>query len=146
MGVAGDLTLLSKLLSCNILLLGAQRQTLPGFSSTSILPHTSSIYHRDIIWSQPLDLRRTAVPRVAVKCTFAARVDSFHESQDGKMGYELKEEIKHKFDKWQEPTLVKPLPLDGLREKRGTQRCQKMKEHLGLTDLQTGQQDELWGD
>lgn len=32
------------------------------------------------------DLRRKAARLVAAKCTLAARVDSFHESQDGKVG------------------------------------------------------------
>ncbi|XP_050186799.1 U4/U6 small nuclear ribonucleoprotein Prp31-like [Myiozetetes cayanensis] len=116
MGVAGGLTPLSKLPACNILLLGAQRRTLSGFSSTSVLPHTGFIYHSDIVQSLPPDLRRKAARLVAAKCTLAARVDSFHESQDGKVGYEaeggdrrkfdkwgarLKEEIERKFDKWE---------------------------------------------
>ncbi|XP_014749330.1 PREDICTED: U4/U6 small nuclear ribonucleoprotein Prp31, partial [Sturnus vulgaris] len=127
MGVAGGLTPLSKLPACNILLLGAQRRTLSGFSSTSVLPHTGFIYHSDIVQSLPPDLRRKAARLVAAKCTLAARVDSFHESHDGKVGYELKEEIERKFDKWQEPPPVKqvkplPAPLDGQRKKRGGRR------------------------
>lgn len=43
------------------------------------------------------------------------------------MGYELKDEIERKFDKWQEPPPVKqvkplPAPLDGQRKKRGGRR------------------------
>uniref|UniRef100_A0A8C3UTE1 U4/U6 small nuclear ribonucleoprotein Prp31 n=1 Tax=Catharus ustulatus TaxID=91951 RepID=A0A8C3UTE1_CATUS len=134
MGVAGGLTPLSKLPACNILLLGAQRRTLSGFSSTSVLPHTGFIYHSDIVQSLPPDLRRKAARLVAAKCTLAARVDSFHESQDGK------EEIERKFDKWQEPPPVKqvkplPAPLDGQRKKRGGRRYRKMKERLGLTEI-----------
>lgn len=80
-------------------------------------------------------------------------MDSFHESADGKVrtgrgkkgvnkhllhinsglilsvqvGYDLKEEIEKKFDKWQEPPPVKtvkplPAPLDGQRKKRGGRR------------------------
>lgn len=96
---------------------------------------------------------------MAAKCTLASRVDSFHESSDGKVtvgidcgrhfdrkrgwgggkptdvfqyvlkvGYDLKEEIERKFDKWQEPPPVKqvkplPAPLDGQRKKRGGRRC-----------------------
>ena len=52
-GVAGGLTNLSKMPSCNIMLLGAQRKTLSGFSSTSVLPHTGYIYHSDIVQSLP---------------------------------------------------------------------------------------------
>jgi U4/U6 small nuclear ribonucleoprotein PRP31 len=43
------------------------------------------------------------------------------------VGYDLKEEIEKKFDKWQEPPPVKtvkplPAPLDGQRKKRGGRR------------------------
>ncbi|KAG8520539.1 U4/U6 small nuclear ribonucleoprotein Prp31 [Galemys pyrenaicus] len=140
MGVAGGLTNLSKMPACNIMLLGAQRKTLSGFSSTSVLPHTGYIYHSDIVQSLPPDLRRKAARLVAAKCTLAARVDSFHESAEGKVGYELKDEIERKFDKWQEPPPVKqvkplPAPLDGQRKKRGGRRYRKMKERLGLTEI-----------
>ncbi|XP_019481279.1 PREDICTED: U4/U6 small nuclear ribonucleoprotein Prp31 [Hipposideros armiger] len=139
-GVAGGLTNLSKMPACNIMLLGAQRKTLSGFSSTSVLPHTGYIYHSDIVQSLPPDLRRKAARLVAAKCTLAARVDSFHESTEGKVGYELKDEIERKFDKWQEPPPVKqvkplPAPLDGQRKKRGGRRYRKMKERLGLTEI-----------
>lgn len=45
----------------------------------------------------------------------------------GQVGYDLKEEIERKFDKWQEPPPVKqvkplPAPLDGQRKKRGGRR------------------------
>ncbi|XP_007550049.1 U4/U6 small nuclear ribonucleoprotein Prp31 isoform X1 [Poecilia formosa] len=140
MGIAGGLTNLSKMPACNLMLLGAQRKTLSGFSSTSLLPHTGYIYHCDVVQSLPPDLRRKAARLVAAKCTLASRVDSFHESSDGKVGYDLKEEIERKFDKWQEPPPVKqvkplPAPLDGQRKKRGGRRYRKMKERLGLTEI-----------
>uniref|UniRef100_A0A8C6M2X3 U4/U6 small nuclear ribonucleoprotein Prp31 n=1 Tax=Nothobranchius furzeri TaxID=105023 RepID=A0A8C6M2X3_NOTFU len=140
MGIAGGLTNLSKMPACNLMLLGAQRRTLSGFSSTSLLPHTGFIYHCDVVQSLPPDLRRKAARLVAAKCTLASRVDSFHESSDGKVGYDLKEEIERKFDKWQEPPPVKqvkplPAPLDGQRKKRGGRRYRKMKERLGLTEI-----------
>ncbi|MGH0173939.1 UNVERIFIED_CONTAM: hypothetical protein FKN15_066466 [Acipenser sinensis] len=136
-GVAGGLTNLSKMPACNLMLLGAQRRSLSGFSTTSLLPHTGYIYHSDIVQALPTDLRRKAARLVSAKCTLAARVDSFHESTDGKdlrrkaarlvsakctlaarvdsfhestdgkVGYDLKEEIERKFDKWQEPPPVK---------------------------------------
>ncbi|MCI4374280.1 hypothetical protein PGIGA_G00004530 [Pangasianodon gigas] len=140
MGIAGGLTNLSKMPACNLMLLGAQKRTLSGFSSTSLLPHTGYIYHCDVVQSLPPDLRRKAARQVSAKCTLAARVDSFHESTDGKVGYELKEEIERKFDKWQEPPPVKqvkplPAPLDAPRTKRGGRRYRKMKERLGLTEI-----------
>uniref|UniRef100_A0A8C2ATR5 U4/U6 small nuclear ribonucleoprotein Prp31 n=1 Tax=Cyprinus carpio TaxID=7962 RepID=A0A8C2ATR5_CYPCA len=119
MGVAGGLTNLSKMPACNLMLLGAQRRTLSGFSSTSLLPHTGYIYHCDVVQSLPPDLRRKAARLVAAKCTLSARVDSFHESVDGKVGYDLKEEIERKFDKWQEPPPVKQIEDDAYQEDLG---------------------------
>uniref|UniRef100_G1SGN5 U4/U6 small nuclear ribonucleoprotein Prp31 n=1 Tax=Oryctolagus cuniculus TaxID=9986 RepID=G1SGN5_RABIT len=116
MGVAGGLTSLP---------------SLPGLGLTSLPPTPRAA---------GVDLRRKAARLVAAKCTLAARVDSFHESTEGKVGYELKDEIERKFDKWQEPPPVKqvkplPAPLDGQRKKRGGRRYRKMKERLGLTEI-----------
>ena len=52
-GIAGGLTNLSKMPACNLMLLGAQRRTLSGFSSTSLLPHTGFIYHCDVVQCLP---------------------------------------------------------------------------------------------
>ena len=48
-GVAGGLTNLSKMPACNILVLGAQKKTLSGFSTTAIMPHTGFIHFCDIV-------------------------------------------------------------------------------------------------
>ena len=39
--------------ACNVMLLGAQKRTLSGFSSTAILPHTGYIYYSDIVQKAP---------------------------------------------------------------------------------------------
>lgn len=51
------------------------------------------------------------------------------------VGYDLKEEIERKFDKWQEPPPVKqvkplPAPLDGQRKKRGGRRYRTAALHM----------------
>ncbi|PVD38332.1 hypothetical protein C0Q70_00944 [Pomacea canaliculata] len=140
MGVAGGLTNLSKMPACNVLLLGAQKRTLSGFSTTAILPHTGFIYYSENVQKMPPDLRRKAARLVAAKCALAARVDSFHENLTGKAGMDLRAEVESKFDKWQEPPPVKtvkplPAPIDQPRKKRGGRRARKMKERLGLTEL-----------
>lgn len=140
MGVAGGLIALTKMPACNILLLGSQKRTLTGFSSTAINPHTGFIYYSDLVQSIPSDLRRKAARLVAAKVTLAARVDSFHETHDGSTGFNLKEEIERKLEKWQEPPPVKqvkalPAPIDPGRKKRGGRRYRKMKERLGMTEM-----------
>lgn len=140
MGIAGGLTNLSKMPACNILLLGQQKKTLSGFSTTQILPHTGYIYYADVVQNVPPDLRKKVARIVAGKCTLAARIDSFHQSRDGVLGSELKSEVDMRIEKLQEPPpvkQVKPLapPLEQARKKRGGRRARKMKERLGLTEL-----------
>lgn len=53
LGVAGGPTNLSKMPACNILLLGAQKRTLSGFSTTAILPHTGFIYYSEFVQKMP---------------------------------------------------------------------------------------------
>ncbi|CAO2627419.1 U4/U6 small nuclear ribonucleoprotein Prp31 [Lemmus lemmus] len=129
MGVAGGLTNLSKMPACNIMLLGAQRKTLSGFSSTSVLPHTGYIYHSDIVQSLPPDLRRKAARLVAAKCTLAARVDSFHESTEGKVrrGQKLRREVGKRLAPSQSTPYILLTPTFS--------RYRKMKERLGLTEI-----------
>lgn len=51
MGTAGGLTNLSKMPSCNVLLLGSQKKTLSGFSiaSAQVMPHTGFIYYSETV-------------------------------------------------------------------------------------------------
>ncbi len=140
MGAAGGLTGLSKMPASNVLLLGAQKKTLSGFSSTSIIPHTGFIYYSDVVQKLPPEMRKKAARLVSSKSTLAARVDAFHESQDGRIGDKLLGEIEGKLDKWQEPPPVKtikplPAPIEPARKKRGGRRYRKMKERLGMTEM-----------
>ncbi|XP_022105100.1 U4/U6 small nuclear ribonucleoprotein Prp31-like isoform X1 [Acanthaster planci] len=140
MGAAGGLTNLSKMPSCNILVLGAQRKTLSGFSSVATNPHTGYIYYSDLVQATNPDLRKKAARLVAGKCTLAARVDSFHESTIGTVGLNLREEIERRLSKLQEPPPPKqvkalPAPIDVSRKKRGGRRVRKMKEKLGMTSM-----------
>ena len=93
--------------SCNIMLLGAQKKTLQGFSKLQMLPHTGFIFYAKIVQDLPPEFRRKAAKLVAAKLTLAARVDCFHESDDGTVGKDLLDKIYEKYDKWQEPPPVK---------------------------------------
>ncbi|GFS93217.1 hypothetical protein NPIL_52561 [Nephila pilipes] len=140
MGVAGGLSNLAKMPACNIQVLGSQRRTLAGFSTTTIMPYTGFVYSSDIVQNTPADLKRKAARLVAAKCTLAARVDSFHESTDGEVGHTLKEDIERKLDKLQEPPPVKqvkplPAPIDQPHKKRGGRRVRKMKERYAITEF-----------
>ncbi|CAL1294852.1 unnamed protein product [Larinioides sclopetarius] len=140
MGVAGGLSHLAKMPACNIQVLGSQRRTLAGFSTTAIMPHTGFVHSSDIVQNTPADLRRKAARLVAAKCALAARVDGFHESPDGQVGHSLREDIERKLDKLQEPPPVKqvkplPAPIDQPHKKRGGRRVRKMKERYAITEF-----------
>ena len=88
---------------------------------------------------------------VSCKVTLAARVDSFHESADGKTGRFLLGEIERRLEKLQEPPpvkAVKPLapPIDPGKTKRGGRRARKMKERLGMTELSRQKNRMIFGE
>lgn len=143
-GLAGGLTNLSKMPSCNLLVLGAQKKVLSGFSKVAMLPHTGFVYYSDIVQDTAPDLRRKAARLVANKATLAARVDAFHESVNGEIGQGFREDIEKKLDKLQEPPPVKfvkplPKPLEGGKKKRGGKRVRKMKERYAITEYRKQQ-------
>jgi U4/U6 small nuclear ribonucleoprotein PRP31 len=151
MGAAGGLTHLSKMPACNVLVLGAQKRTMSGFSTKVIMPHVGYVYYCEIVQKTPPDLRKKAAKLVAAKCSLAARVDSFHESSDGAVGDSLRSDVEQKLDKLQEPPPVKqikalPVPIDGGRKKRGGRRYRKMKERLGMTELRKASNRMMFGE
>ncbi|XP_065181111.1 U4/U6 small nuclear ribonucleoprotein Prp31-like [Sycon ciliatum] len=140
MGIAGGLTALAKIPACNIMVLGAARRLLSGFSSAQVQPHTGLLFYCDIVQGVPPDYRRKAVHLVSSKCALAARVDSFHECMDGSKGQQFREEIEEKLAKLQEPAPPKqqkalPRPDDGVRKKRGGRRVRSMKAKLAVSDM-----------
>jgi len=142
MGVAGGLAVLSRMPSCNVLLLGSQKRILAGLSTASsqVLPHTGFVYHSEIVQGLPVYLRRKAARQIANKLTLCARIDSCHESVDGEAGRNFLADIRKKFEKWQEPAQLKetkalPRPDDAPRQKRGGRRVRKMKEKFAVTEM-----------
>ncbi|XP_023329470.1 U4/U6 small nuclear ribonucleoprotein Prp31 [Eurytemora carolleeae] len=140
LGAAGGLTNLSKMPANNISLLGQQKKVSTGFSTATQLPHTGFIYYSQIVQDVPPDLRRKVARLVGTKCTLAARVDSFHQSTDGHVGLEYKEELEKKVDKLVEPPPVKNIralkaPMDAPKKKRGGRRVRQMKERYAVTEL-----------
>jgi len=151
MGAAGGLTKLSKMPANNISLLGQQKKVSTGFSSSTQLPHTGFVYYTALVQDSPPDLRRKVARLVGAKVTLAARVDSFHESTDGTLGGEYREEILKKLDKLQEPAAVKairalPAPIEGPRKKRGGRRVRQMKERYAVTELRKQQNRMTFGE
>lgn len=146
MGAAGGLTALSKMPSGHVQLLGQQKKASSSSSSSGYHPsaaapqHAGFIHFSEAVQKVPPDLRRKAARVVGAKCALAARIDSFHQSPDGRTGHKLAEEVDRKLDKFLEPPPVKatkalPAPIDASRKRRGGRRVRKMKERYAVTEL-----------
>ena len=137
MGVAGGLGALAKMPACNVQVLGAKRKTLAGFSTASASPHTGVVIQADVVQSTPPALRMRACRLLTAKASLAARVDYTRGDPTGKAGRKLREEIRIKIEKWQEPPPPKqpkplPVPDSDPKKKRGGRRLRKMKERYGI--------------
>ena len=73
MGIAGGLTALSKIPSCNLKVLGKDKKTLTGFSSTMIRAHNGAIFNCDLVQQTPPDLRQRALRLISGKHVPRAR-------------------------------------------------------------------------
>ena len=145
MGIAGGLTALSKMPSCNVQVLGAKRKTTAGFSNAAAVKagdlHAGFIFQCDVIQRKtPPPLRSKAARLVGGKCTLMARVDAFGQDPTGETGRKMHEEILKKIEKWQEPPPAKtnkPLPIPGgeAKKRRGGKRHRAMKERFGDSDM-----------
>eukprot|EP00887_Chlorella_sp_A99_P004777 scaffold4.g4777.t1 len=107
MGVAGGLLNLSKMPACNVQVLGAKRRNLAGFSSAAAQPHQGFIFASDLIQQTPPSLRAKAARLVGAKCTLLARMDAYGEDPSGAGGAAMREEMRKKIEKWQEPPPAK---------------------------------------
>lgn len=132
-------------------MIGKQKRTLSGFSSSAILPHAGYIYYHPIVQSLPPDLRRKAARIISGKCTLAVRADAQHQKTDGSIGEMFSGIIKLKLEKLLEPPPVKankalPKPLDKASKKRGGKRVRRQKERMGLTELRKKQNRMSFGE
>lgn len=62
--------------ACNVLVLGAQRKNLEGFSTANKL-HRGFLTETDIFKNTPEDYQKQALRKLATKCVLAARYDAF---------------------------------------------------------------------
>lgn len=140
MGTAGGLSSLAKMPACNVQLLGAKKKNLAGFSTATSQFRVGYLEQTEIFQSTPPSLRVRACRLLASKSTLAARVDSSRADLTGKAGRNLREEIRKKIEKWQEPPPAKqpkplPVPDSEPKKKRGGRRLRKFKERYAVTDM-----------
>lgn len=146
MGLAGGLASLSKMPACNIMVLGATKKSLSGFSSAASGQHQGVLYFSDFVQSQPTDYRRKAARLVAAKAALAARIDAHKDetTSTAALGLDLRMDIERKIEKAQMPPpakLTKALarPDEKSKKKRGGRRQRKMKEDRALSEAAKAQ-------
>jgi len=142
-GFAGGLTGLAKTPSCNLAALGSKHRSTMLATNVTIRQQ-GFLFNSPIIKAIPNDLKKQAMRIVSGKVVLAARVDRVHESPDGALGEQLKEEIIKRLDKLTEPPPNKgpralPAPDDKPARKRGGRRVRKAKEATAMTDLRKAQ-------
>lgn len=158
MGIAGGLTELARMPSCNVKLLGKLKRSLQGTSSQTTRLHEGVLFTCPLVMNLPKQYRSKAGDVVSGKASLAARVDTCRKNRDGEMGRKLRRTLEDKFQKWQEPPpakTAKPLPVPGdeaKRKHRGGKRARREKERMGLTDarrlanrVKFGEQEEILG-
>lgn len=138
---AGGLKGLAKIPACNVMLLGAPKRTLGGFSSAHSRRCTNGYINEcEILKKTPLSLHLKTMRLISSKLVLAIRVDAEHSYPGGEEGRKLYDMIVEKIAKMQEappPKLAKPLPApdDKPRKKRAGARARKLKEKYAVTDM-----------
>ena len=143
-GMAGGLQELARVPACNLTVMGQRgRQDLAGFGSIASRPHTGVLFFCDLVQTAPAFLQRRALKMVAAKTALAARVDAFDRTEAGNKGKALREEIRAKLDKLQQPERaprVKALPAPDImsgKKKRGGRRVRNAKDRIRMTEMRS---------
>ncbi|EME27259.1 U4/U6 small nuclear ribonucleoprotein PRP31 [Galdieria sulphuraria] len=143
-GLAGGIENLAKIPSCNIQTLGSNKSLGLGLSTRFTSPHEGYIFRYSEVQSLPYGLRKKGNRLISAKVSLAARVDAAKQSRDGRIGRQLKEEVRQKFEKWQEPPPAKtakplPVPDEKPKKRRGGRRLRKQKQLYAVTELRKQQ-------
>ncbi|PIL36866.1 hypothetical protein GSI_00556 [Ganoderma sinense ZZ0214-1] len=151
LGVAGGLSGVAKMPSCNVYLLGAQKKIAAGFSSATQRKHTGFVFQSEIVQGTPPEYRMKVQRTVGAKCTLAARMDLERSRRDGSYGQQLRDKIEKHIDRLAAPPpskIVKalPIPNDGPKKRRGGKRARKAKEAYAQTELRKLQNRMAFGE
>ncbi|KAF2492360.1 pre-mRNA splicing factor [Lophium mytilinum] len=147
---AGGLTGLAKTPACNIPPLGSNKASGTGFATNVGVRHQGFLFNAPIIQAIRTDLKKQAMRIVSAKVILAARVDRVHESQDGSMGEQLREDCMTRLDKLTEPPPNKgvralPAPDDKPSRKRGGRQARMAKEATAMTEIRKAQNRMVFG-
>ncbi|KAF9484013.1 Nop domain-containing protein [Pholiota conissans] len=151
LGVAGGLSGLAKMPSCNVHLLGAQKKITAGFSTATQKRHTGFIFQSELVTTTPPEYQLKIQRTIGAKCVLAARMDLERSKRDGTFGESLRDKIEKRIDKLAAPPPSKvikalPIPGDGPKKRRGGKRARKAKEAYAQTELRKLQNRMAFGE
>ncbi|KAL0070906.1 U4/U6-U5 snRNP complex subunit prp31 [Marasmius tenuissimus] len=151
LGVAGGLSGIAKMPSCNVHLLGAQKKITAGFSTATQRRHTGFIFQSDLVTQTPPEYQLKIQRTVGAKAVLAARMDLERQQRDGSYGEGLREKIEKHIDRLAAPPPSKvikalPIPNDGPKKRRGGKRARKAKEAYAQTELRKLQNRMAFGE
>ncbi|KAG6833735.1 hypothetical protein H0H87_001167 [Tephrocybe sp. NHM501043] len=154
LGVAGGLTGLAKMPSCNVHLLGAQKKIAAGFSSATQKRHTGFIFQSELVTQTPPEYQLKIQRTIGAKTVLAARMDLERQRRDvlkGSFGESLRDKIEKHIDRLAAPPPSKvvkalPIPNDGPKKRRGGKRARKAKEAYAQTELRKLQNRMTFGE
>ncbi|KAL0581988.1 U4/U6-U5 snRNP complex subunit prp31 [Marasmius crinis-equi] len=151
LGVAGGLSGLAKMPSCNVHLLGAQKKITAGFSTATQRRHTGFIFQSELVTQTPPDYQLKIQRTVGAKAVLAARMDLERQQRDGSYGEGLRDKIEKHIDRLAAPPPSKvvkalPIPNDGPKKRRGGKRARKAKEAYAQTELRKLQNRMAFGE
>lgn len=154
MGLAGGLTQLANMPSCNLPVLGAHKMSRIE-TSTSAPTRIGLIYDCDLIQQIPFDhtkdVRKRAVRWVANKCILAARCDMNKSDLSGEAGRTFRDKIASLISKELEPPPKKaarplPAPIEKSGKRRAGKRVRRMRERYAQTELRKAANRMNFGD
>ncbi|KAF8165167.1 hypothetical protein B0H34DRAFT_671079 [Crassisporium funariophilum] len=151
LGVAGGLSGLAKMPSCNVHLLGAQRKITAGFSTATQKRHTGFIFQSELVTQTPPEYQLKVQRTIGAKAVLAARMDLERSRRDGTYGDSLRDKIEKHIDRLAAPPPSKvikalPIPNDGPKKRRGGKRARKAKEAYAQTELRKLQNRMVFGE
>jgi len=143
----GGLAELSKIPACNLQLVGKNKVTSSsraGLATQARSQHAGYLMECELVQRCPNYLKMKAVKAVAGKLALCVRTDHVNceagRRRTADVGRKLHEELKAKFNKWEEPDkaqTVKALPKPDLttKKRRGGKRIRRLKERFEETDM-----------
>jgi len=136
----GGVVALSKIPASNVMVIGAQKKALHGFSAANAGHHRGMLIECDLVKMAPPEFQVKHLRMVATKTVLAARVDAYNQSPTGEEGRKLRKGIEDRSEKVMAKPEAKtkkalPTPDEKPRKRRGGKRMRNLKAKYAMTEV-----------